>query len=214
MVLPKMLQAQGFSTFIMLYADPAGYAAGAGTIFSRSEVEVVRQVRGYEGSHLVASENDVLIIGGGYDAKLVHRVADSKQDARHYLMLGLPGLEAHMYQESRFRLARVLESLRRFGSSSWLFAPANDPFMTAQTLQDALLAPEAFRSDANVYLSPVGAKTQALGFALFALLEGENLPLSIIFPYTPEYSEKTSFGLTRVHAFEIELDWPDLKNAT
>lgn len=205
-LLPLLLRDMGISRVDIIYTDPQGYTDGSATRFSLSEVTKVGQVAGYMGTHVNPGASDALIVGGGYDSNLVQRVAESKSSGKHYLMLGLPGLQAHMYQGSRERMDKARPWLRGFAESSFLYAPASDPFMTAQVLQDSLRSLRRRGGVSNVYLSPLGSKAQALGFALYFLMEEQGKSTSLIFPFVSQYSEKTSVGLSRVHIFELELE--------
>jgi hypothetical protein len=207
LLLPLILRLQGFTKVTFYYADPVAYVSGDSTTFAKGPVQSVGLIPGLEGTHIVApTASDVLIIGAGYDHVLVRALAESKRSADHYLMVGLPSLQPHMYQESVFRISRASESIRDFRNRSLLFAPANDPFMTAQVLSDHV---RRLRRDGladNLYLSPVGAKTQVLGFAWFFLCEERTKPTSMLFPFSTSYSRETSRGLSSIHAFVMELE--------
>ena len=209
LVMPLMLKMLGVKIVDVFYADPTAYLSGSETKFSKGLVQEVAQIGGLEGLHTSSlAETDVLIIGAGYDDELVHRVAESKRSAHHLLMMGLPGLQAHMYQESQLRMSNILESVNRFSeSSSFIFAPANNPFMTARELQSKVSSLRIDTHDRNIYLTSVGPKPQVLGFALYFLCEGRNGPVSVVFPYTDRYSRETSIGLSRVNRYVLELDW-------
>ena len=207
MLLPRVLHALGFSRLDVLYADPIAYEKGEKTLFTKGAITEVRQVRGFEGAHIPdAGEDDLLVIGAGYDDGLIRRVAESKRAARKLEMFGLPSLQPHMYEENRLCAARAEEAVGPLPERSYLFAPANDPFATAQELHDQL-EKEIKKGQVNLYLSPLATKAQALGFALFYLCECVNTAVSIIFPYAEYYSHETSVGLSRVSLYQLELDW-------
>ena len=48
-----------------------------------------------------------------------------------------------------------------------IFAPANDPFVTAQELKLFIEKLNGRKEITNIYLSPLSTKAQALGFALY-----------------------------------------------
>lgn len=207
MLLPRLLRDRGFSRLQVLYADPVAYASGEKTPFTQGAVTEVRQVRGFEGLHEPeAGDDDLLIIGAGYDDELIRRVAENKRAARKLEMFGLPSLQPHMYEENRLRAAGAEEAVGPLPERSMLFAPANDPFATAQELHDRVLE-EQKRGVRNLYLSPLATKPQALGFALYYLCECVGTPASIIFPYAEYYTRETSIGLSRVWVYDLELDW-------
>lgn len=208
MLFPRLLRDRGFSRLDVLYADPQAYESGDKTPFTKGAITEVRQVRGFEGAHVPdAGEEDLLVIGAGYDDELIRRVAENKRAARKLEMFGLPSLQPHMYEENRLRAAKAEEAVGPLSSRSFLFAPANDPFATAQELHDRLEEERASKGIKNLYLSPLATKAQALGFALYYLCECVGEPVSVIFPYAEYYSRETSVGLSRVWLYELELDW-------
>jgi hypothetical protein len=111
-----------------------------------------------------------------------------------------------MYEENRLRAAKAEEAIGPLPGRSILFAPANDPFATAQELHDRI-GEERLRGLANLYMSPLATKAQVLGFGLYYLCECVNGPASVIFPFAEYYSRETSVGLSRVWVFRLELDW-------
>src|SRR6266545_5611979 len=208
MLLPRLLRDRGFSKLDVLYADPKAYESGDKTPFTKGAVTEVRQIRGFEGAHVPdAGEEDLLVIGAGYDDELIRRVAESRRAARKLEMFGLPSLQPHMYEENRLRAAKAEEAVGPLPKRSLLFAPANDPFATAQELHDRLEEERAKRGIRNLYLSPLATKAQALGFALYYLCECVGEAVSVIFPYAEYYSHETSVGLSRVWLYQLELDW-------
>lgn len=199
----------GLSCLDVLYADPVGYVAAESTEFSKGPVSAVRQVRGFEGAHFADSgENDLLLIGAGYDHELLARVAESKRAARKVQLSGLPSLRPHMYQESRLRASYAEESMGPQGIRDVAFAPASNPFVTAQILSAIVRERRSFAGGLrNIYLSALGTKPQALGFALFYLTELSEDAASIIFPFSESYIRKAHmaypvYGIT-------ELSWMD-----
>lgn len=206
MLLPRLLRDRGFTRLQALYSDPRAYVSGEKTPFTKGAVTEVRQVRGFEGLHEPADDADLLVIGAGYDHELIRRVAENKRAAHKLEMFGLPSLQPHMYEENRLRAAGAEEAIGPLPERSILFAPANDPFATAQELHDRIVE-EHNRGLGNLYLSPLATKPQALGFALYYLCECLGTPTSIIFPYAEYYSEATSIGLARVWLYNLELDW-------
>jgi hypothetical protein len=207
MLFPRLLRDRGFQRLDVIYTDPKAYQSGEKTPFTKGAVTEIRQVRGFEGSHVPeAGENDLLVIGAGYDDELIRRVAENKRSARKIEMFGLPSLQPHMYEENRLRAAKAEEAVGPLPSRSFLFAPANDPFATAQELHDRLREERA-KGLTNLYMSPLATKAQALGYALFYLCECIGEPASVVFPYAEFYSPETSVGLARAWFYRLELDW-------
>jgi hypothetical protein len=190
-------------SFVALYTDPDHYTKQENTVFSKGPVIDVRQIAGCEGAHIPDTRADCLFIGMGYDDELVRRVAESKEDARKIQMYGLPSLAADMYQESVLRSFKASEALGPWWEER-CFAPANDPFATANVLQQRVEQEQASNGLTNLYLSPLGTKPQVLGFALYFATERRGTPSSIIFPFTAGYDQETSKGVARSWVYAVE----------
>ncbi len=202
--LVQYLQAVGLTSFDMIYTEPAQYGRKEDTDFSRDVYEV-RQVSGFEGTHIDEIANDILLVGVGYDDELISRVVNEKDSARLYQLRSLPSLSADMYQESILRLDKTPLADIPDMEDRVFFAPANDPFVVATELSEKLQQLHARKSVDNIYLSPLATKPQALGFALFYITELRNQPASIIFPFSTSYSKETSAGVGRTWCYEIRL---------
>jgi hypothetical protein len=198
---------QGVCRFDALYSEPTRYAAGAKTAFSDEAVTEVRQVVGYEGQHVTDTSRDVLIIGAGYDDKLIAEVAEHKDQARKIQLFGLPSLRADMYQQNVLRAHRAESAVGTpvHDESNNFFAPANDPFVTAAVLQEIVTGLQLRGRITNLYLSPLATKAQLLGFALYYLAECRNAPVSVLFPFCAAYDRETTKGLSRIWKYTIEL---------
>lgn len=162
----KYLYNSSISKVDFLYSEPAHYTKKEETVFALGGIKEVRQVHGYEGVHALDVSNNLLVIGAGYDSMLIRSVAESKGNARKMQILGLPSLRADMYQENVLRANKAEESL---GNCETIFAPANDPFITADVLKEAVLRSHSLKPITNLYLCPLATKAQVLGFGLFYL---------------------------------------------
>lgn len=200
------LKTVGVREVDFIYSEPVQYEKGEETRFSDEVVVEVRSVVGFEGSHVTDTSRDYLIIGSGYDDKLIAEVAEKKDQAHKIQIFGLPSLRADMYQENVLRAhkAEAAVGAEPMDESSSFFAPANDPFATASVLQ-AIVAHLKQRQMTNLYLSPLATKPQVLGFALYYLWEGVTSPCSIIFPFSQSYSKETTVGLARVWKYTAVL---------
>ena len=207
MLLLLLLRMRGFTFLQVVYSDPVAYESDDRTTFTKGPIQKVRQVRGFEGVHVPdAGDEDLLIIGAGYDAEPIRRVAEDKRAARKLQMFGLPSLQPHMYQENRFRAAAAEEAVGPLPARSLLFSPAYDPFTTAQELHETVER-EKDKGLSNLYLTSLATKPQALGYAFYYLCELAGGPASMIFPYAESYSQETTVGLTRLWLYDFELDW-------
>lgn len=190
----------GIREFDVLYTEPVMYTKGDETEFS-TNVEVVRTVDGCSSSPVTSEEmNDVLIVCSGYDAMLFKAVASYKSSCKHkFHIIGFPSLQADMYQESMLRFYNVKDSV---GNSKRKFAPAFDPFVTAQVIDDII---KGIPKITNVYLSPLSTKPQTLGMVLYYLYNKDKLGINILFPFSMNYTSGHAIGVKRTWIYTLEL---------
>ncbi len=190
----------GLKQIDVLYTEPGRYSKADETAFSIN-IDSVRTVDGCSNTPVTDEEmNDVLIVCSGYDEKLFSAVASYKSNCRHkYHIVGFPSLQLDMYQESMLRFYKIKESI---GSSERMFAPAFDPFVTAQTIDDIL---KEIPKVSNIYLSPLSTKPQTIGMMLFYLYYKKLKPVSILFPFSIEYTSGHTEGVKRTWRYTIEF---------
>lgn len=206
MFLLRRLRDAGLRKVDILYTEPIRYVDDERTVFAQGPVISVRQVAGYEGVHVPdASGRDLLVIGMGYDDKLIRRVAEDKASAHKLQLFGFPALSAEMYQENVFRASRAAESLGGSADQDIRFAPANDPFVTAMVLHEAVEEERRRRAITNLYLAPLGTKAQVLGFAIYYLTECIGQAASVIFPQSPGYTRETTKGILGIWKYTFEF---------
>jgi hypothetical protein len=196
----KYLYLMGVKKMDFLYTEPHYYKNAEETTFS-GFIDDVKLIEGCS-SELVnpKTEEDILIITAGYDDKLIAKVSQSKSKIKNkYYILGFPSLQPDMYQESILKLYYAKESI---GNINKKFAPAFDPFVTAQTIQDII---NENPNSSNIYLSPLSTKPQTLGIALYYLWNFTKKPINIIFPYSKHYLPKTAIGIKKTWKYTFEL---------
>lgn len=194
--------------FDIVYTDPNSYAEKEKTTFTKDPVYEIRQIEACEGNHTPDTSNDILIIGSGYDHKLIHSVSEEKENARKIQIFGFPSLQPDMYQENILRAYKAEEAIggRHFlESQNSLYAPANDPFITAKVIHDFVEVENRYKIITNLYLSPLSTKAQTLGFALYYVMERINKATSIIFPFCSHYTRETSIGISKIWKYTIEF---------
>jgi len=191
--------------FDVIYTEPDVYAKKERTIFSAGAI-TVRQVAGYEGLNSPDQSDDLLIIGSGYDQRLIKAVAEHKDKADKVQIYGLPSLRADMYQENVLNAYKAEDAIgvNKSTDVDEFFAPANDPFVTATILSEIVARRKRIRPISNLYLSPLATKAQALGFALYFIGEGQSTNTSMLFPVSARYTRETSRGLSRVWLYTVE----------
>ncbi len=203
----RWLVIQGVKVIRLLYTEPEVYAEREKTSFYQGNVIEVRQIRGCEGVHIADTSQDILVIAAGYDHELIKYAAESKNNARKIQILGLPALRPEMYQENVLRAKLASEAVGgeiAGGVNTW-FAPANDPFVTADVVSRIVDVERGRGKVTNTYLCPLSTKPQVVGMTLFFLWEALEGPSSIIFPITSRYSRETSKGHSRVWVYTVEL---------
>lgn len=201
------LSVKGQKKVNFIYSEPERYAEKERTSFSVGQISEVRSVHGYQGSPNQDSANDVLVIGMGYDHRMIKEVAEDQDKARKVQLYGLPPLRADMYQESVLRSRIVADSVAdpEFLEANRASAPAGDPFATASVLSDLISKIERKAPITNLFLSPVGTKAQVLGFGIYFIAERQNGTTSIIFPFSEAYTPETSYGFHRAWNYEVEF---------
>lgn len=205
----RFLMQKKVKTIDFLYSDPERYIKSESTDFSDVHLSV-KQIIGCEGNHNPDTSNDILIIGAGYDNKMISHVAKSKANAKKVLLFGFPSLQPDMFQQNILNAYKAEESshtgeFNYLDTRNSILAPANDPFITAQAISEYLKKENSIKEITNIYLSPLSTKAQTLGFSLYYLYEGIGKPTSIIFPYCQKYSRETSVGFERAWIYTVEL---------
>ena len=129
MVLLLMIFEKGVRKFDVLYSEPSQYLHQEQTEFSIPPVIRVRPVLGFEGIHTTGTDQDILVLGCGYEHRLIAQVSEHKRGAKKLLLYSLPSLMPDMYQESSSEFQPRCGSGRRSNSVAGNgFAPANNPF--------------------------------------------------------------------------------------
>ncbi len=204
----KLMQLRGLTRFHLLYAEPANYRKQENTTFSAAgSIYEVRPVQGYEGAPVTDTSADFLIIGMGYDDRMIAEVAEDRAKADKHQLFGLPSLRADMYQQSVLRSRRAAEELSdpNFSENNRSFAPASDPFGTAAVLSEIVSLRRKQKGITNLYLSPLGTKPQVIGFGLYYINECNAGLASITFPFSEGYSPETGQGISRTWIYTLEF---------
>lgn len=200
------LHNRGVKRFDVIYSEPQRYSKKENTKFSEGAIQI-RQNDGFAGVNSTSTSGDFLIIGSGYDDRLIKAIANEKDKADKVQIFGLPSLRADMYQENVLKADLAAEAIgvNKFFPTESFFAPANDPFVTASVLSEIVNLRKQQGHIANLYLSPLATKPQALGFCLFYIGECIGKNVSILFPVSKKYLKETSTGLQRVWRYTIEF---------
>jgi hypothetical protein len=193
-----------------IYTDPIKYKKKEHTDFSFDYVDV-RQIDGCQGVHNPETNNDVLIIGSGYDHLRITDVSKKKNNSKKIQLFGFPSLQPDMYQENILKAYKAEEETSNgrenfIDKDRTIFAPANDPFVTANVIRDFVLKENKKLPITNLYLCPLSTKAQTLGLALYYVSQCIDKPVSIIFPVCNRYSKETTEGISKIWKFTVEFD--------
>lgn len=208
----KYLHMSEVKKLDLIYSEPERYFKKEDTSFSDGNVIEIRQIAGFEGVHSRDTSNDLLIIGSGYDHSLIKSVCSHKEHAKIKQLLGFPSLRPDMYQENIIKAAMASDSIEPESLNKPLFAPANNPFITAEVLSDTVKylnknnMPGDIDGFSNLYLCPLSTKPHTVGFVLFFLKELKDKPVSIIYPFFEKYDKETSIGVNKVWMYSVEFD--------
>jgi hypothetical protein len=197
----KMFYTLGVKKIDFLYSEPNHYERGENTSFTgiTGAVEPVKWCSSENNNP--DSDNDLLIIATGYDDKLVQKILQDKLRVKtKYHLIGFPSLQLDMYQENILKLNQTKELVEN--NSYTEFAPAMDPFMTAQAIHDIV---EKDQKYTNIYLCPISTKPHTLGIALYYLYNFKDKPITIVFPYSKKYNIKTAIGMKRIWRYTFEF---------
>lgn len=200
------LKHMGVTKILTLYSEPMYYVNQDLTTFSTSTTGFPRPIKGMAGSSSSAG-SDALLLGVGYDHELMGQVVDHKENATVHPIFSFPSLSPDMYQQSAIRSSNSGAIVQ---DKSWRlnrrYAPANDPFSTAQVVSQTVFDIDQSGHHSNIYLSPLSTKVQTLGFALYWLLEGRHRRcVTLLMPECLTYSRETTRGLKRLWLYTLEL---------
>lgn len=199
------LKQVGLAGFDALYSEPDRYTKQEQTSFTTTTTGIVRPIRGMRGEN-VPTANEYLLVGVGFDHRLIGEVANNKDNSTVYPIFAFPPLSPDMYQQSVMKVSESGDVAQR---AEWTknrrFAPANDPFSTAAIVSE-LVRNIRRGGDANIYLSPLSTKAQVLGFALYWCYEVESSgAVSMLLPECEIYSRETSEGMKRLWCYSVEF---------
>lgn len=196
----------------LIYTEPQRYLKSDKTKFSDNIIESRDIVSPYE-SYSKSGENDLFIINVGYDSKLVNKVILSVSANEIKPLIGFPSLQSIMYQENILNLIKSKTELGIKENDELLYAPANNPFITAHVISEYIKKYISIHKSTvnNIYLAPLATKAQTIGIALFYIFENDeyynqDISLHIHYPFTDSYSVSSSEGYFRINKYTIEFD--------
>lgn len=199
------LKAMKFQHVDIIYSEPDRYVNKENTLFSNGAIHETRLINGFNGRKKISNERDLLIIAAGYDAKLISKVAQFKENADIVHLIGFPSLRADMFQENILKTVSAADSLTVDTLRKPIFSPASDPFETARDIENYILKNNCLNKYGHIYLCPLSTKAQTIGMGLAFLNSYEHSPVSIIYPFTEGYSKETSTGISSLWIYTLEF---------
>lgn len=205
-LLIRILKEREFKEVGFIYSEPVKYTKAEDTDFSMGELDV-RTVDGFanEGGS-IEDKNKIFIMGAGFDLNLFSACIDKYKIKKENkkILIGFPSLRPDMYQQNLLKI----HELKNYTTQHFIYAPASNPFITAQTIDKAV---EDFKKKRDIdttgiYLAPLSTKAQVLGFALYAIKNNNPRDeITIFFPYSTKYSKETSEGIARIWKYKIDF---------
>lgn len=222
------LKEKGFKNIDFIYTEPKQYPQKDKTQFSILENKEIKNPK-EKNTHTIINprdietgnnfysnigQNDLFIINVGYESRLVNSVINNVTARVKKPLLGFPSLQPIMYQENVLNLIKSKSNLGIEENEELLYAPANNPFITAHVISEYI---EKYVNEnnkntiKNIYLSPLATKAQTIGITLFYIFEQEkyddmNINIHIHYPFTSTYSSSSSEGFFRINKYTIEFD--------
>lgn len=212
----RVLYELDIKTIDIYYTEPKKYKYEEETVFSDYFYEV-KAITGLAGLNTSETENDLMIIAAGYDHSRIIDMANSKKSAEKVLLFGFPALSPSMFQENIIRAHKAESSVKGTfrNIDSNIFAPAYDPFVTAQSIMEfidnkrAILRKKLESKTAdfsNIYLAPLSTKPHAIGMALYYLWEkGWSKNITMLYPMCGKYHLDCSDGIARIWRYSIQF---------
>lgn len=208
-----LLKEKGFNKIDLIYTEPQLYEKNGDTEFSDKESAIkVRNIKTFDAYYQNSNSDDLYIINAGYTSKFVNKVLENIQVKEKKVLVGFPSLQPIMYQENIINLEKSNGYLGLDPNDDLLYAPANNPFITAHIVSRYI---EKYKNEnqniSNIYLSPLATKAQTIGLTLFYLFEKDkykkdDISIHIRYPFTDSYSSKAGKGYFCINKYTIEFD--------
>lgn len=208
MFVMRCMSMFNINKFDIIYTEPTQYRCAENTQFTDLFYDV-KLMYGMSGVHPSKDDNDLLIIAAGYDHSRIMDVANKKKDCNKILLFGFPSISPGMFQENILRAYQAEASIGTdcFKNMDYnIYAPAYDPFVAAQSINEYISKYQKQNPYTNIYLAPLSTKPHAIGMALFFLWENKDFQnISLIYPYCQQYITDNSEGIARIWRYEIEI---------
>lgn len=208
-----LLNQKGFKKIDLIYTEPQSYEKNENTEFSEKESSInVRDIITFDSFYPSSNSDDLYIVNVGYDSSLVNKVLTNIKVNEKKVLVGFPSLQPIMYQENILNLEKSNAYLGLEPHDDLLYAPANNPFLTAHIVSRFIKNyKETNKNISNIYISPLATKAQTIGLTLFYIFENKNyeeedISIHLRYPFTNSYSSKAGKGYFRINKYIIEFD--------
>lgn len=189
----------------IIYSEPDTYINAENTVFTNT-ANAPEHICGFSAVSENVGGKNILIVNAGYNNELINIVAQDKGKCDYkYFITSFPSLQADMYQQNLIQLHKCKQTIGE-KNVKYLKAPAYDPFITAQKIQDTI--DDILKIENNVsyiHLAPLSTKPQAIACALVYIWNKDKLPINIIYPRSMTYKLGHADGVKRTWKYTIEL---------
>lgn len=203
----KALKELRFGEVCFIYSEPIKYIKHNETEFSKGKRLGVKGIDGFINEVGISNDKKILIVGAGFELESFKEVVRQYKDINtknHRILIGFPSLRPDMFQQSMLQIHEIEDYDNKF-----IYAPASNPFMTAQKIHDTVKEFRENDKPISVYLAPISTKPQVLGFVLYAIrnedFNNSNIDINIIFPFSEKYSHETSEGIAKTWKYKINF---------
>ena len=206
-LLKYLLYVRNMDRIYLLYTEPASYHKlrlkmvpkntnqEDSEYFTKGTVRI-GEVPSYSGKIELTKKNALVVLLGFEGERAVQVFNEVNPD----LTIPVNGFPAYRPEFKDISILSNEELLREPEiMKELMYAPANDPFETKNTLEEIY---SKHSENYNISVSPLGTKPMAIGSCLFAL---EHSDIRIIYPYPIEYNIKSSKGFGETWNYIVSI---------
>lgn len=206
-LLKYLLYVRNMEKIYLLYTEPASYHKlrlkkvlknnnqEDSEYFTKGTVKI-GEVPTYSGEQELTKKS-ALIVLLGFEGERAVQVLNAVSPDLTIPVNGFPAYRPEFKDRSILSNEELLKDSEIM--KELMYAPANDPFETKNTLEEIYLK---YYENYNISVSPLGTKPMAIGSCLFAL---EHSSVRIIYPYPLEYNIKSSKGFGEIWNYTVSI---------
>ena len=189
-LLLKHLTDYNFNEINLIYTEPNTYQT-----FTRGTMNA-KDIPGYSGRKDF-DKKEALAVLLGFEGYRTNEIYDQVNPELTIPINGFPSYKPEFKDKSILQNKELLLEEDIF--INMRYAPAHDPFMTCEVLNEIY---SLYKSEYNLSITPLGTKPMALGSCFFVL---QNTDCRVIYPYPLEYYPKSSLGFNTTWLYAIHM---------